>query len=80
MYVLFQTVCIKTEGYKHYELQSGERNLTQQFGAQVTTTIMIEMQERRWYLIPVARLRELDGASRLPRGTSKAPLKVYHLG
>lgn len=78
IYILFQTICIKIKGFKHYELQSGERSL-QQFGAQVTTTI-IEMQEQRWYLIIAARLRDRDAASRLPRDISKALLKVYHLG
>lgn len=79
VYVLFQKICIKIEDSKYYKLQSGERNLTQQFGARIITTITIGMQEQRWYLILAARLQDHDGAH-LPQGTSKALLRVYHPG
>lgn len=77
---IFFTLCIKIKVCKRFELQSGKQNLMQRFGAQVTTTIMIEMQGQRWYLMLVARLRDRGEASRLPRDTFKALLKVHHLG
>lgn len=79
-FIFILVYIIKIKSNKHYELQSGEWNLTQRFEARVTTTIMIEMEGRQWYLTLAARLRDRGAASRLPRDTSKALLKVYHLG